>query len=325
MKYFIFSILALALSGCATVRSSDCQTADWEKIGLIDGRHGEPASKLNSHGAVCKTSGAQVDEIAYEQGRQKGLADYCTIEGVYHSAAIGEPFQDVCPTDQTKLLKSEWALGSEHYRLSLRRRQAQADLEKRRKDIDDDHSVIADISKGTHLLTGTSPTESEQDRVDRIDDEIYKNEKLAPPSAIPTGSSDTGFGAVDPLSFMKNIFGIGVGFTIGFGSGHAVQGHYRIDGWKWTAIDAAVMTSLIVTIHNCPSTGPDGKGSSCPGIAALSILSFAVSRIWEAVELAGYTVNRVDRYHNEAAQPQIKSFTVVPIADTYGIGAEFSY
>lgn len=93
----LLALLALGLSGCATLSEGECRTADWQEIGRIDGSQGQPRARLFEHAKACADYGIRPDAEAYYQGREWGLLDYCTPANAYREGRRGASYQGVCP------------------------------------------------------------------------------------------------------------------------------------------------------------------------------------------------------------------------------------
>ncbi len=95
IAFLIFSLTALA--GCATLDEDECRNADWFSIGLEDGARGYPASHISQHRKACAKYGIAPDFATYEQGRQKGLEEYCTPRNGYARGNAGKRYNGSCP------------------------------------------------------------------------------------------------------------------------------------------------------------------------------------------------------------------------------------
>lgn len=89
----------LALSACATLSKSECLTADWEQLGISDGRAGLPASQLAEHGDACSKHGVVPDVARYSAGRSRGLSLYCTPDSAFEQGMAGNAYRNVCPIE----------------------------------------------------------------------------------------------------------------------------------------------------------------------------------------------------------------------------------
>lgn len=119
----LLTLLALGLSGCATLSEGECRTANWQEIGRIDGAQGQPRARLFEHAKACADYGIRPDAEAYYRGREWGLFDYCTPTNAYRVGRRGTPYRSVCPA----LLEPNFL---ENYRQGLAIHQVESDLER---------------------------------------------------------------------------------------------------------------------------------------------------------------------------------------------------
>ncbi len=94
----VTGVLAAALlAGCAGGLGKDeCRTADWRTIGYEDGLHGLPADRIGAHRAACAKYQVTPDLVAYTEGRQRGLLEYCQPRNGYRVGLNGRPYYNVC-------------------------------------------------------------------------------------------------------------------------------------------------------------------------------------------------------------------------------------
>ena len=90
-------VAVAGLPGCATLSEEDCLTLDWAVLGETDGQLGRPLSDLNRYRRECAEYGVVPDTEAYTQGRERGLAVYCTESNGYREGREGAAGRPVCP------------------------------------------------------------------------------------------------------------------------------------------------------------------------------------------------------------------------------------
>jgi len=92
------SILAvLVLGGCSSLSEKECQTADWESIGYIDGTRGYNSGRIADHTEACAKVNIKPDPKLYEEGRNRGLEEYCTPRNGLRVGEQGGSYNGVCP------------------------------------------------------------------------------------------------------------------------------------------------------------------------------------------------------------------------------------
>jgi hypothetical protein len=89
-------LAALALGSCASLSESECQDADWERIGEADGDIGRPATHIEQHIEACGRYGIEPDIRAYSTGHAGGLDDYCTVRGGLETGRRGRSYKNIC-------------------------------------------------------------------------------------------------------------------------------------------------------------------------------------------------------------------------------------
>ena len=90
-------LLALLVSGCATMDKPECRHADWQMIGIEDGAKGYPVSYIGNHRKACSEYGVQPDLAQYQLGHQAGLTQFCTASNGFSQGRAGRKYNEVCP------------------------------------------------------------------------------------------------------------------------------------------------------------------------------------------------------------------------------------
>jgi hypothetical protein len=145
----LLTLLALSLSGCATLSEGECRTANWQQLGRIDGSQGQPRARLFEHAKACADYGIRPDPEAYHRGRERGLLDYCTPANGYREGRRGATYRGVCPA----LLEGNFL---ENYRQGQAIHQVESELEELERRIAriehrlDDEEVILDRRRELH-------------------------------------------------------------------------------------------------------------------------------------------------------------------------------
>ncbi len=98
MKYLCVLCL-VALGGCASLSEDECRTADWESVGYIDGTRGYPSGRVAKHSEACSKIGISPDVDLYEEGRNRGLEEFCTPRNGVRVGEQGSSYSGVCPLD----------------------------------------------------------------------------------------------------------------------------------------------------------------------------------------------------------------------------------
>ena len=118
MRRMLFASLLLGgalLAGCATLSEEQCLSADWGRIGSVDGTRGRTAGFLANHARACEAVGVTPDRAAWEAGRQQGLRLYCTPERAYAEGRDGSLLSPVCPAELTPQLRAANRRGLDYH------------------------------------------------------------------------------------------------------------------------------------------------------------------------------------------------------------------
>lgn len=279
----------LGLWGCGTMSKRDCGSVNWEKIGLIDGRMGRSSDYIQRHIVTCGND--LPNRETYEIGRKLGVVDYCTPGSVYREGSDGRPLADVCPTEIIKELRDHHSEGLKTYDLKAERVRVEKERAEKREAAHKDNTFVGEISKAYSLVSGTSPTEREERRIEDLSDQILVRDSEAPRGGASVPRFEDRLKS-DPVSIVPNMLSVMVGSIYGFGLGHTIQGTYRESGWKWTAIDIGNIVGLGAVSRNCGNQGPNDRASTSQdstvcAVAGLSLfLGIIVSRVWQGIELA---------------------------------------
>ncbi len=89
-------LLALSLSGCASMSGDECMTSDWSAIGYEDGSRGYTTDRMSKHRKACAKHGVTPDFTAYQSGRDQGLVEYCQPSRGFNVGSNGGSYQGVC-------------------------------------------------------------------------------------------------------------------------------------------------------------------------------------------------------------------------------------
>lgn len=103
--------VSIGLAGCTTLSRDECAGGDWHKIGFQDGNDGQPLDRFNRHVKACGRDGAPPNRALYLEGRQQGIAAYCTAVRGYREGALGQTYHGVCPSATATAFLNGFNLG----------------------------------------------------------------------------------------------------------------------------------------------------------------------------------------------------------------------
>ena len=92
--------ILIVFQGCATMDQSECQTANWEIVGLEDGSAGRATSYLGEHRSACAEYRISPDLDAYLKGHARGVSQYCNYDRGYSTAIRGGQPNSICGRSQ---------------------------------------------------------------------------------------------------------------------------------------------------------------------------------------------------------------------------------
>lgn len=128
-------VASLSLSGCATLNKNECQTVDWEQLGLQNGQSGQPQTYIAEHQKACAEYKLPVDTAKWEAGWQKGIRNYCTPANGLAVGRQGRTDASMCPADQMQQFSYYNQIGGRVYSAQSEVDSARAELDQISEDI----------------------------------------------------------------------------------------------------------------------------------------------------------------------------------------------
>lgn len=111
------SLVTLGLSGCASMSGDECAMSDWHAVGYADGSRGYTSDRFNSYSKSCAKHGVAPDFQAYQQGRDKGLVEFCQPGRGFNLGANGGRYYGVCAADLEPGFLDAYRVGQQLYTL----------------------------------------------------------------------------------------------------------------------------------------------------------------------------------------------------------------
>lgn len=104
MKNYIITIATFIMAGfilqsCQTLSKDECAVADWQDLGIKDGRAGHPTSRLEKHTKACLKADIAPDRAAYFAGHNIGIAEFCTPQNGLSFGLRGGYYANSCPAN----------------------------------------------------------------------------------------------------------------------------------------------------------------------------------------------------------------------------------
>ena len=142
----IFSIVALlGLSGCASMSADECAMSDWHTIGFEDGSMGYTADRLGNHRKACAKHGVAPDLVAYQDGRNEGLRQFCQPSRGFNLGAGGGRYNGVCPGDMEPDFVDAFNTGHKLYNLRSNVNSADYQINARKTELENNKDRIRQV------------------------------------------------------------------------------------------------------------------------------------------------------------------------------------
>ncbi len=116
MLFLISTSMLIFLAGCShqAVKSTHfiCNQMNWFELGRQDGARGAARISRNAEIKRCSTHASQQLEYEYDNGFEKGLLQYCSMEAGFLSAKLGEDLNlALCPWHVEKKRADGYGIG----------------------------------------------------------------------------------------------------------------------------------------------------------------------------------------------------------------------
>jgi hypothetical protein len=148
-----FGLIALTLafaglSGCATMSADECMTSDWSAIGYEDGAHGYTMDRMSKHRKACAKHGVTPDLTAYQNGRDRGLVEYCQPGRGFNVGANGGSYNGVCDVNLEEDFLDGYNTGRHLYALRSNVNRANSSIGTKQRELDRTDDKVAVIAVG---------------------------------------------------------------------------------------------------------------------------------------------------------------------------------
>jgi hypothetical protein len=110
----------LVLAGCSSMSRNECLTVDWRTVGYEDGVAGYSGDRIGQHRKACAKYGVTTDLELYQQGRERGLREFCTPANGYRIGVQGGGYAGVCPANLEPSFLGAFNSGHQLYSLQAR-------------------------------------------------------------------------------------------------------------------------------------------------------------------------------------------------------------
>lgn len=144
-KLFSFGLIALVLSNCAVMSEEECAYSDWTAVGYEDGADGRSGDRFGDYRRACADFGITPDFAAWQDGRERGLVEYCQPLRGFQVGQTGGRYNGVCSAQLEPDFLDAYRLGSELFNLRSQLRTIVSRLEANANDIANIDADVAEI------------------------------------------------------------------------------------------------------------------------------------------------------------------------------------
>ncbi len=148
-------LAALAMGGCASMSSEECELSDWSAIGFEDGASGYTTERFSSRRKACAKHGVTADFRAYQEGRDEGLVQFCQPSRGYNLGVRGGSYNGVCDVALEEEFLDAYRVGHQLYSLRSNVNSANSRIASRERELD---RIEHEIRSKEALLIGEETT-----------------------------------------------------------------------------------------------------------------------------------------------------------------------
>ncbi len=150
-------VLALSLSGCASMSGDECMTSDWLAIGYEDGSRGYTTDHMSKHRKACAKHGVTPDFAAYQSGRDQGLIEYCQPSRGFSVGSNGGSYQGVCHVNLEADFLDAYNTGNHLYQLRSDVNRANSAIHSNERELDRIEDLL--VSDAAELISNKTTQE----------------------------------------------------------------------------------------------------------------------------------------------------------------------
>jgi hypothetical protein len=152
-------LVALSVTGCATMSKDECLTVDWRTIGYEDGSAGYSGDRIGQHRKACAKHGVSPDLALYQAGRDAGVREYCVPANGFRLGAHGGTYNGLCPAELDRAFVSAYESGRQLHTLQSRVSSAAYKVDAKRSTLE---SVEDEIATRSAVVVSSESTGEER-------------------------------------------------------------------------------------------------------------------------------------------------------------------
>lgn len=123
----------------------ECAYSDWTAVGYEDGADGRSGDRFGDYRRACADFGITPDFAAWQDGRERGLVEYCQPLRGFQVGQTGGRYNGVCSAQLEPDFLDAYRLGSELFNLRSQLRTIVSRLEANANDIANIDADVAEI------------------------------------------------------------------------------------------------------------------------------------------------------------------------------------
>ena len=155
LKVIGAALATLVMSGCASMSSDECMTADWTAIGYEDGARGYTTDQFSKHRKACADHGVTPSFTDYQAGRERGLEEFCQPGRGFDVGASGGRYYGVCSVNLEPDFLDAYNAGRHLYTLESNVRNASSNISSKENEL---KQIDEDIRKKEAALIASETT-----------------------------------------------------------------------------------------------------------------------------------------------------------------------
>lgn len=130
---YLLLLIALGLSGCATLSKEECLVVDWREVGFSDASQGYTQARVAEHRSACAEAKVTVNLDQYNSGFAQGLKNYCTANTGFNLAAKGAGYPSQCIENTFPQVRVAYIEGQAVYIVQRERNEVGRELKDKRE------------------------------------------------------------------------------------------------------------------------------------------------------------------------------------------------
>ncbi len=150
------------------MNQQECETANWNALGYVDGSQGAASSQFTERSSACSEYNVRADFAQYQAGYQTGLISYCTESKGFYVGSRGKEYQGVCPAKTASAFLTGYHHGQELYQLKQELNQAEQELRSEKYEVEHQKDRLKDLKNS--LIYDNLSSRERREKLDEIEE-----------------------------------------------------------------------------------------------------------------------------------------------------------